>query len=94
MNLGATGRKSLAHRTPAPRPVPVNAFNLSKTLRFPLLFCTGIIAAGFVLKLVGMNLALDFVKTRLQRQDDHNRASALRSADKWQREMAEDSLRA
>ena len=94
MNLGPTGRKSLAHRTPAPRPVPVNAFNLSKTLRFPLLFCTGIIATGFVLKLVGMNLVLDFVKTRLQRQDDHNRASALRSADKWQRELAEDSLRA
>ena len=94
MNLGPTGRKSLAHRSPAPRPVPVNAFNLSKTLRFPLLFCSGIIATGFIIKVVGMNIVLDFVKTQLQRQDDHNRDSALRSAEKWKRDMAEDSMRA
>ena len=88
--LGATGRKSLASRNPRPLPQRAAALALSGTLRRPLLFCAGVVATGFVIKLVGMNLIMDFIQIRMQRQDERDRATMQREAEKWRREMAEE----
>jgi hypothetical protein len=88
--LGPTGRKSLAHLSPRAPPQRGAVFALSRTLRYPLLFCGGIIATGFALKMVGMNLIVDFIAARLSRQGERDRAAVTLAAAKWQRALAED----
>ena len=92
--LGPTGRKSLAHLSPRSLPQRGAVFSLSRTLRYPLLFCGGIIATGFAVKIVGMNLIVDFISERLGRQGERDRAAVQLAAAKWQRALAEDEAAA
>jgi hypothetical protein len=85
-----SGRKSFASRAPRAMPQRGAALALSGTLRRPLLFCAGIVATGFVIKIVGMNLVMDFITQSMQKQDERDRAVMQLAAAKWRRELAEE----
>ena len=87
---GATGRASAVHKLPKPLPSPHGAFAFSRSLKRPLLFCAGLVATGVFIKVVGMNLVIDFISYNQQRQDEINRRNAEAGARKWAQAMKED----
>ncbi len=82
-----SGRKSVAHKTPAPPPQRLASLARPRSLQRPLLFCCGIILVGATIKLTGVHLISEFIKDRTQRREERDYKSMVSQAERWKQEV-------